>query len=67
MHALLAADNAGEGGDFQQEVEHIGAETVDNYESLMVQRVLSAKMERAEPNRHHTLFQTKCVVKEHAC
>jgi hypothetical protein len=33
----------------------------------MVQRVLSAQMERAEPNQRHTLFQTKCVVKERAC
>jgi hypothetical protein len=67
MHALLAANNAGGGDDFQQEEEHIGAEAVDHYESLVVQRVLSVQMERAEPNQHHTLFQTKCVVKERAC
>jgi hypothetical protein len=24
-------------------------------------------MERAEQNQHHTLFQTKCVIKERSC
>jgi hypothetical protein len=67
MHALLAADNAGGGDDFQQEEEHIGADAVDHYDSLMVQRVLSAQMERVEQNQRHTLFQTMCVVKERAC
>jgi hypothetical protein len=29
-----------------------------------VQRVLSIQMERLEQNQRHTLFQTKCVIKE---
>ena len=65
--ALLAANNVAEGDDFQQDEEHIGAEAAEHYESLMVQRVLSAQMERAEQNQRHTLFQTKCVIKECSC
>jgi hypothetical protein len=61
MHALLAADNAGGGDDFQQEEEHIGADAVDHYDSLMVQRVLSAQMERVEQNQCHTLCFKPCV------
>ena len=66
-YALLAANNVAEGDDFQQDEEHIGAEAAEHYESLMVQRVLSAQMERAEQNQRHTLFQTKCVIKERSC
>ncbi|XP_066333787.1 uncharacterized protein [Miscanthus floridulus] len=58
---------ADEGDDFQQDEEHIGAEAAEHYESLVVQRVLSAQMERAEQNQRHTLFQTKCVIKERSC
>ena len=32
-----------------------------------MQRVLSAQMEKAEQNQRHTLFQTKCVIKECSC
>ena len=32
-----------------------------------MQRVLSAQMEKAEQNQRHTLFQTKCVIKERSC
>ena len=66
-YALLAANNVAEGDDFQQDEEHIRAEAAEHYESLMVQRVLSAQMERAEQNQRHTLFQTKCVIKERSC
>ena len=62
--ALLAADHA---GTKEQPEEQIGAEDADNYESLIVQRVLSAQMEKAEQNQRHTLFQTKCVIKERSC
>lgn len=64
-YALLAADHAG--GEEDQAEEHIGAAHADRYESLIVQRVLSAQMELAEMNQRHTLFQTKCVVKERSC
>nr|XP_025877451.1 uncharacterized protein LOC112936983 [Oryza sativa Japonica Group] len=61
--ALLAADHA----DNEPPEEHIGAAFADHYESLIVQRVLSAQMEKAEQNQRHTLFQTKCVLKERCC
>nr|CAD40001.3 OSJNBb0052B05.4 [Oryza sativa Japonica Group]CAE75886.1 B1234D02.10 [Oryza sativa Japonica Group] len=47
--------------------EHIGAEDADRYEGLIVQRVLSAQIEKAEQNQRHILFQTKCVIKERSC
>jgi hypothetical protein len=52
-----------EGNDDHPE-EHIGTGAADHYESLIVQRVLSKQMERVEQNQRHTLFQTKCVIKE---
>jgi hypothetical protein len=64
IHALLAADHAGSEGCSE---EHINAAEADRYESLIVQRVLSAQMEKAEQNQRHTLFQTKCVIKECSC
>nr|CAE01890.2 OSJNBa0035O13.13 [Oryza sativa Japonica Group] len=66
-YALLATNNAGEGDAPHQDEENIGAEAAEHYESLVVQRVLSAQMERAEQNQRHTLFQTKCVIKERSC
>ena len=62
--ALLATDHA---GSEEQPEEQIGAEDADHYESLIVQCVLSAQMEKAEQNQRHTLFQTKCVIKERSC
>jgi hypothetical protein len=61
--ALFAADHAGNEGTPD---EYIDAGAAEHYESLIVQRVLSAKMEKAEQNQRHTLFQTKCVIKEHS-
>jgi hypothetical protein len=58
--ALLAANHAG--NDDHPE-EQIGIGVVDHYESLIVQHVLSTQMERVEQNQRHTLFQTKCVIK----
>jgi hypothetical protein len=62
--ALLADDH--EGNDDHPK-EHIGTDDADHYESLIVQRVLSTQMERVEQNQRHTLFQTKCVIKERSC
>jgi hypothetical protein len=62
--ALLADDHAG--NDHHPE-EHIGTGDADHYESLIVQRVLSTQIERVEQNQRHTLFQTKCVIKERSC
>jgi hypothetical protein len=47
-HALLAADHA---GSEEQQEEHIGADDAECYESLIVQRVLSTQMEKAERNQ----------------
>jgi hypothetical protein len=63
-HALLAADHAG--NDDHPE-EHISTGDIDHYQSLIVQCVLSTQMERVEQNQRHTLFQTKCVIKEQSC
>jgi hypothetical protein len=62
--ALLADDH--EDTDDHPE-EHIGTGDADHYESLIVQCVFSTQMERVEQNQQHTLFQTKCVIKERSC
>jgi hypothetical protein len=62
--ALLAADDTGRDEAIE---EQIGAENVEHYESLIVQRVLSAQAEKVEQNQRHTLFQTKYVIKERSC
>jgi hypothetical protein len=62
--ALFAADHAGNEGPPD---EHIDAGAAEHYESLIVQHVLSAQMEKAEQNQRHMLFQTKCVIKERSC
>ena len=62
-YALLAANNVGEDEERNKNGEYIGTEHAEHYESLVVQRVLSAQIEKAEQNQHHTLFQTKCVIK----
>jgi hypothetical protein len=62
--ALLADDHARSEGCSE---EHINAAEADRYESLIVQRVLSTQMEKAEKNQWHTFFQTKCVIKERSC
>jgi hypothetical protein len=61
---LLVDDH--EGNDDHPE-EHIGTGDADYYESLIVQCVLSTQIERVEQNQRHTLFQTKCVIKERSC
>jgi hypothetical protein len=60
--ALLAANNIA-----SEDEEHIGADVADQYESLIVQRVLSAQMGKVEQNQRHNLFQTKCVVHKRSC
>jgi hypothetical protein len=61
---LLAADHTG--NDDHPE-EHISTGDADHYQSLIVQRMLSTQMERVEQNQRQTLFQIKCVIKEHSC
>jgi hypothetical protein len=62
--ALLAADRA---GNDDHPKEHISTGDADHYQSLIVQRMLSTQMERVGQNQRHTLFQTKCVIKERSC
>jgi hypothetical protein len=62
--ALLADDHA---GNDDHPKEHIGTGDTDHNESQIAQRVLSTQMERVEQNQWHTLFQTKCVIKEQSC
>jgi hypothetical protein len=62
--ALLAADPTG--NDDHPE-EHISTGDADHYQRPIVQGMLSTQMERVEQNQRHTLFQTKCVIKELSC
>jgi hypothetical protein len=45
-------------------MEVMGAETADQYKSLVAQRVLSVQLSKAEHDQRHNLFQTRGVVKE---
>jgi hypothetical protein len=62
--AWLADDHA---GNDDHPKEHIGTGDADHYDSLIVQCVLSTQMEKVEQNQRHTLFQTKCAIKERSC
>jgi hypothetical protein len=63
--ALIAARD-GTKFDSDKEMEVIGPETVDQYKSLVAQRVLSVQVRKAEHDQCHNLFQTKGVVKDRA-
>jgi hypothetical protein len=63
--ALIAARD-GANSDSDKEMEVMGAETADQYKSLVAQRVLSVQLSKAEHDQRHNLFQTRGVVKERA-
>lgn len=63
-YAMLATDPAGHDEGSDHEEEHVGTKDADKYLRIIVQRVLSAQVSRAEQNQHHNLFQIKGVVKE---
>ena len=63
-YALIAEQEHGV-TDSGHDIEFMGAETADQYMSLVTQRVLSAQMSRAEQTQRHNLFHTKGVVQEH--
>jgi hypothetical protein len=63
--ALIAARD-GANSDSDKEMEVMGAETADQYKSLVAQRVLSVQLSKAEHDQCHNLFQTRGVVKERA-
>jgi hypothetical protein len=59
--ALFAVDHA---GNEETPEEDIDAGAAEHYESLIVQRVLSAQIEKAEQNQRHTLFQTNAQIEK---
>jgi hypothetical protein len=63
--ALIAARD-GANSDSDKEMEVMGAETADQYKSLVAQRVLSVQLSKAEHDQRHNLFQTRGVVTERA-
>jgi hypothetical protein len=58
-YGMLAAQDAKKENNDE---EHIGAGHAEHYESLVVRRVLSAQIIKAEQNQQDNLFLTKCVV-----
>ena len=63
--ALISARD-GDNSDSEPEMEVMGAETADKYQSLVAQRVLSVQLSKAEQDQRHNLFQTGGIVKDHA-
>jgi hypothetical protein len=63
--ALIAARD-GTNSDSDKEMEEMGAEIADQYQSLVAQCVLSVQLSKAEHDQHHNLFQTRGVVNERA-
>jgi hypothetical protein len=63
--ALIGARD-GANSDSDKDMEVMGAETTDQYKSLVAQRVLSVQLRKAEHDQCHNLFQTRGVVKDRA-
>jgi hypothetical protein len=63
--ALIAACDY-TNSDSDKDMEVMGAETADQYRSLVAQRVLSVQLSKAEHDQRHNLFQTRGVVKDRA-
>jgi hypothetical protein len=63
--ALIAASD-GANSNSDKEMEVMGAETADQYKSLVAQHLLSVQLSKAEHDQCHNLFQTRGVVKERA-
>ncbi|XP_062227319.1 uncharacterized protein LOC133925396 [Phragmites australis] len=62
-YAMLATDIAGQEDTFDHK-EYVAASDANKYLSIVVQRVLSTQIAKAEQNQRHNLFQTEGVVKE---
>ena len=60
--ALIAARD-GANFDSDKEMEVMGAETADQYKSLVAQRVLSVQLSKAEHDQRHNLFQTEALLR----
>jgi hypothetical protein len=63
--ALIAARD-GANSESDKEMEVMGAETADQYNSLVAQRVLSVQLSKAEHDQRHNLFQTSRIAKDRA-
>ncbi|KAK1664082.1 hypothetical protein QYE76_052241 [Lolium multiflorum] len=63
--ALIAARD-GANSDSEREMEAMEADTVDQYKSLVAQRVLRVQLSKSKHDQRHGLFQTRRVVKERA-
>jgi hypothetical protein len=61
--ALIVARD-GANSDFDKQMEVMGAETDDQYKSLVAQRVLCVQLSNAEHDQRHNLFQTSGVAKD---
>jgi hypothetical protein len=61
--ALIVAHD-GANSDSDKDMEVMGAETADQYKSLVAQRVLSVQLSKAEHDQRNNLFQTRGVVKD---
>src|SRR4051812_34754473 len=62
----LISSRDGDNCDSDEETEVIGAETTDQYKSLITQHVLSVQLSKSEHDQRHNLFQTRGVVKKRA-
>jgi hypothetical protein len=58
--ALIAARDCAN-SDSDKEMEVKGAETDDQYKSLVAQHVLSVHLSKAEHDQRHNLFQTRGI------
>ena len=63
--ALISARD-GDNADSENEIEVMGAETADQFQSLVAQRVLSVQLSKAEHDQRHNMVQTRGVVKDRA-
>jgi hypothetical protein len=62
----LIVTRDGTNSDSDKEMEVMGAETADQYKSLVAQRVLSVQLCKAEHDQCHNLFQTRGIVTDRA-
>jgi hypothetical protein len=59
---IVAHDGANSNSD--KEMEVMGAETTDQYKSLVAQHVFSVQLCKVEHDQCHNLFQTRGIVKD---
>jgi hypothetical protein len=62
----LIATRDGANSDSDKDMEVMGAETADQYKSLVAQHILSVQLSKVEHDQRHNLFQTRGIVKDRA-